>query len=92
MWSVYTVICYFALALLIPIGWAMAKTWRYARQSRQLTYPETGALAGVGLDPRFAMRRHAAGAYEFRVLRCSRWPERRECAQECLAQIPPRFR
>ncbi|SPF45253.1 hypothetical protein SBA4_3340029 [Candidatus Sulfopaludibacter sp. SbA4] len=31
-----------------------------------------------------------SGANEFRVLQCFRWPEHRDCAQECLAQIAPR--
>lgn len=90
MWAVYTVIGYFLLALLIPICWALGNTWRYARTARQLTCPALAAPADVGLDPWFAVRKHAAGAYEFRVLQCSRWPEQGGCAQGCLAQIAPR--
>lgn len=91
MWPVYTVIGYFLLALLIPTGLALSKAWRRARPARQLTCPALGAPADVGLDPWFAVRKHALGAYELRVLQCSRWPGRRDCDQDCLAQIAPRL-
>lgn len=90
MWAVYTVIGYFLLALLIPVFWALGNTWRHARRARQLTCPALGAPADVGLDPWFAVRQHALGAYELRVLQCSQWPEHHGCAQACLAQIAPR--
>ena len=90
MWSVYTVIGYFLLALLIPVSWALGKTWRHARTARQLTCPQTGVAADVGLDPWFAVRKHVSGANEFRVLKCSHWPEHGDCGRECLAQIAPR--
>lgn len=90
MWSVYIVIGYFLLALLIPICWALGKAWRHARIARQLTCPALGEAADIALDPWFAVRQHALGAAELRVLQCSRWPEHRDCAQPCLAQIAPR--
>jgi hypothetical protein len=90
MWAVYTVMSYFLLALLIPICWSLGNTWRYARKARQLTCPELGGPADVGLDPWFAVRQHVSGAYELRVLECSRWPQQGACGRECLAQIAPR--
>jgi hypothetical protein len=90
MWPVYFIVSYFLLALLIPVCWSLAKTWRFARGARVLTCPPLGNTAQVALDPWFAMRRHALGADDFRVLECSHWPERRDCTQECLAQIAPR--
>ncbi|HEY2018383.1 MAG TPA: hypothetical protein VGH38_32985 [Bryobacteraceae bacterium] len=90
MWAIYTVIAYFLLALLIPISWALGKTWRFARANRQLTCPAIGGAASVGLDPWFAMRQHAIGDNELRVLQCSRWPEHGDCSRQCLRQIAPR--
>ena len=90
MWSVYTVIAYFLLALLIPICWALGNAWRHARTARQLTCPQLAAPAEVALDPWFAVRQRVSGANELRVLQCSRWPERSGCGRECLAQIAPR--
>jgi hypothetical protein len=87
MWSIYTVIGYFLLALLLPIGWALGRTWRRARVSRHLACPESSVLALVRLDPWYAVRMHARGDEEPRVRECTRWTERRECAQGCLRQI-----
>jgi hypothetical protein len=90
MWTVYVVIAYFLLAILIPFFWAMAKTWRFARVPRRVTCPATDAPVDIALDHWFAMRKHAQGAYELRVLGCSRWPGSRDCAQGCLDQVPHR--
>lgn len=90
MWPVYFVISYFLLALLIPVFWALGNAWRHARVARQLTCPSLGGSANVALDPWFAVRGRTLGTDEFRVLHCSRWPDHRDCTQECLAQIAPR--
>ena len=87
MWSVYTVLGYFALALLVPTSWALGHTWRRARNSRHVICPAVGASALVTLDPWYAVRKHALGDNELRVKNCACWPERRECGQECLTQI-----
>ncbi|SPE33431.1 hypothetical protein SBA3_20022 [Candidatus Sulfopaludibacter sp. SbA3] len=87
MWSVFTVIAYFVLALLIPIGWALGRVWRRTRVSRQVTCPALSAPTLVTLDPWYAVRMHARGDNELRVADCGRWPERRDCNRECLTQI-----
>ncbi|MBZ5624463.1 MAG: hypothetical protein LAQ69_38060 [Acidobacteriia bacterium] len=87
MWSVYTVIGYFLLALLIPLGWALGRTWRRARTSRHLDCPAAGFPALVRLDPWYAVRMHARGDSEPRVRDCTCWPAHGECRQECLEQI-----
>ena len=89
MWAVYTVISYFLLALLIPVVWASAHTWRRAGASRQVTCPALGAAVLIDLDPWYAVRMHALGNSELRVRRCERWPGR-VCGQECLEQLGPR--
>jgi hypothetical protein len=87
MWVVYTFIAYLVLALLIPAGWALGHTWRRMRRSRHVTCPAVAAPALVTLDPWYAVRMHALGNNELRVKDCARWPARRNCGQECLAQI-----
>jgi len=87
MWAVYTVIAYFLLALLAPTGWALWRTWRRARVSRQVNCPAIGAPALITLDPWYAVRMHALGDNELRVGNCPRWPEQRDCGRECLTQI-----
>ncbi len=84
VWPVYVVMAYFLLALAGPAMWASWRTWRRARVSRQLTCPVIGAPARVTLDPWYAVRMHALGNSELRVLDCACWPERRDCGRECL--------
>ena len=56
MWAIYTVIVYFALALLLPVGWVLVPVWRRARAERQVACPDAGATALVALDPWYAAR------------------------------------
>lgn len=87
MWVVYAFISYLILALLVPTALALWPTWRRARISRHLTCPAASAAALVTLDPWYAVRMHVLGNGELRVRNCARWPERRDCGQECLPQI-----
>ena len=87
MWVVYTIICYFVLALLLPIGWASLRTWRRARTPLTVSCPAIGASALIAIDPGYAVKMHALGNYEYRVKTCSRWPGERGCGQQCLGQI-----
>jgi hypothetical protein len=59
--------------------------WLKYRGARVVTCPESQAPAGVRVDATHA----AATAFhpELRLKECSRWPERRNCGQECLRQI-----
>jgi hypothetical protein len=87
MWVVYTFISYLILALLVPTVWALWPTWRRARIFRHVTCPAASAPALVTLDAWYAVRMHTLGNNELRVRKCARWPERRDCGQECLTQI-----
>jgi hypothetical protein len=57
------------------------------RGTRLVTCPETERAASVKVDAAHAalgaMREHA----EVKLASCSRWPERKDCAQTCAAQI-----
>lgn len=48
------------------------------------TCPETRAIAAVELDAKHAALTAAVGIPELRVKNCSRWPEHRDCGQECI--------
>lgn len=87
MWVVYTVIAYFVLALLVPVGWSLGRTWRRTCRSRHVTCPALGTPALVTLDPWYAVRMHALGNDELRVRDCIRWPQHSQCRRECLTQI-----
>ena len=57
------------------------------RGKRLITCPETHKAAAVDV----AAREAAIGAFlsepTLRLTECSRWPERKDCGQECLKQI-----
>ena len=84
MWPVYLVITWFVLALVVPVSLASWHAWRRARTARRVACPVIGAPAVVTLDPWYAVRKHALGDNELRVIGCECWPERRDCGRECL--------
>ena len=77
--------------LLIGVGVAALITaaiggWRYFeyRGKRIILCPETLEPAGVEVDALLAARSPDA---DLRLSACSRWPEKADCDQACLAQI-----
>lgn len=59
------------------------------RGPRLLTCPETKELELVEVDAAAIAMEAFAGEPCFRVRKCSRWPMRRDCGQDCLTQIEP---
>jgi len=80
---VYLSLAFAALVALRPVARAYLKF----RGARVVTCPETKAPAAVELDARHAAFTAAFGEPDLRLKDCSRWPQRRECGQECLEQI-----
>lgn len=64
-----------------------ARVYLTARGQRIVVCPETKQHAAVRVDALEAALQATAHAPDFRLKRCSRWPERQDCGQECLAQI-----
>jgi hypothetical protein len=87
MWSVYTIIGYFLLALLIPTVWMALSVRRRTRGQHRVICPGDGAPALVRLDRWHAVRMHALGNPELLVAGCSRWPERARCEQGCRESL-----
>jgi hypothetical protein len=54
---------------------------------RIITCPETGEAEVVRVDARHAASSSLAGETRLRLESCTRWPERRDCGQQCLTQI-----
>ena len=71
----------------IPALIAFAVALRRYRGDRILVCPENGQPQAVRLDARHAASTALVGEPLLRLESCSRWPERRDCGQECLAQI-----
>lgn len=63
--------------------------WRFMayRGQRVIVCPETKQPAGVELDAWLAARSGIDSDAILRLKSCSRWPERQDCAQDCLSQI-----
>jgi hypothetical protein len=83
--SIAAVLIALALALLVPL--LMAGAYLKFRGRRIVTCPETGQPAAVEVDARFAAASAVFGEPSLRLKSCSRWPEHRDCGQECLEQI-----
>lgn len=72
-----------AVLAALRLVWA----WQKHRGARLVTCPETKQPAGVSLDAKHAAAGALFHAPPLRLEACSRWPERRDCGQECLRQI-----
>ena len=61
----------------------------YARYRGQMvvTCPETHKPVTVSVDAPHAALTAAVDATDLRLTRCTRWPERQDCGQECVRQI-----
>jgi hypothetical protein len=87
MWSVYTIIGYFLLALLIPTCWMALSVRRRVRGTREVRCPQDGRRSIIELDTWYAVRKHALGDPELLVARCSQWPRRSGCGQGCRDDV-----
>ncbi len=67
--------------------WRLARAWWKFRGERVVTCPENRRAAGVAVDAAHAAATAFGGTAELRLSHCSRWPEKKGCGQECLAQI-----
>jgi hypothetical protein len=80
--SLVSVIALGAIYVVAPV---VLQAYRRSRGSHLVGCPETGELAEIELDATHAALTAAFGEPRRRVAACSRWPERRDCGQECLA-------
>ncbi len=74
-----------ALAIFYVLTPMMAEVFARYRKPRLLRCPETGETAAIQIDARHAATTSLAGAPDLRVADCSRWPERADCGQDCVA-------
>src|SRR5579864_1681681 len=62
----------------------------YKNRGRQsVKCPETQQPVEIEVDRKFAFWTALRGVEHSRLESCSRWPEKADCGQECLAQIDP---
>jgi hypothetical protein len=83
----------YVLAIIVVAGllyWSyrsIGRTYLRFRGTRVITCPETSKPAAVRLDAQHAALTAALKAPHLRLSTCTRWPERKDCGQECLRQI-----
>lgn len=73
-----------ALSLGLP---GFLRAYRKFRGVRLITCPENCQPALVKVDAWAAGGAAATGQPDLRLKTCSRWPERQDCGQQCLARI-----
>jgi len=80
-----------ALALILvylAYEWVQfVRSWLDKRGKRLVTCPETKQTVAVELDAVDAARQARWGGAKIHLQDCTRWPERKDCGQECLSQV-----
>jgi hypothetical protein len=69
------------------ITWLTIRAYRLYRKAHVITCPDSKATVAVKLHVLRAATTSLTGNADLRVRSCSRWPEKRDCGQECLSQI-----
>jgi hypothetical protein len=64
-----------------------ARTYFTFRGKRLVTCPETQKTVAVELDAKEAAREALKEKPRMQLSECTRWPERKDCGQECLNEI-----
>ena len=89
-----TALSLFLIALAIVVGGVVLvrsipvlSTYVTFRGRRLITCPETHKIEAVDVAARKAALTAVFGEPTLRLDRCSRWPERQDCGQECLQQV-----
>jgi hypothetical protein len=91
MFATFPLILFFIGAILLvalPIGVSLQSYFRN-RGRRTVVCPDNHEPVTVEIDNKFAFATALRGQEHERLHSCSRWPEKGECGQECLAQVNP---
>jgi hypothetical protein len=76
-----------ALAGLLLLARRMLKVYLRYKGKGVVICPETRECVAIKVDARHAAWATVDGTVDLRLKDCSRWPERANCGQECVAQI-----
>lgn len=83
----YIAIGIVALGVLGMLFWVAGRAWLRYRGTRIVTCPETHEHVAVEADALHVASGAVRGKHEVRLRDCTRWPERQNCGQECLAEL-----
>lgn len=76
------------LLVALPLGVSLQAYLRN-RGRRRVICPDNGDSVTVELDNKYAFSTALRGQEHDRLHTCTRWPEKGDCGQECLAQVNP---
>lgn len=85
--QILVIVSVMALSALLWVGWKSVRTYLRLHGRMIVTCPETEKCVGVEVDVKKATVSDLLGKHQLRLQDCTRWPERRDCGQECLSQI-----
>ena len=91
MFSAFPIVLFIIGAILLvalPVGISLQSYFRN-RGRRVIICPENQRPETVELDGKFAFSSALRGEEHDRLQSCTRWPEKGDCGQECLAQVNP---
>jgi len=80
------IVAFGLVAVVAPI---VIDVYRQLRHGKLITCPETQRLAEVSLNTGLAALGAAVGRPVIRVKRCSLWPKREGCDENCVAENWP---
>jgi hypothetical protein len=84
---IWLVLCLAAASLLLlPFALRRSEILRRYSGSRLVACPKDQHTAAVNIDTRRAAETAIDGSPELRLSGCTLWPDRSQCAQECLSQ------
>ena len=90
-YAIFPILLFFLSACLVtglPLALCLQNYFR-SRGRESVTCPDNGQPADIEQDAKFAFWSALRGHEHTRLQSCSRWPEKGECGQECLAQVEP---
>lgn len=85
-WFVIAAVAAIVVYLLYRV-YGSARTYFQFRGKRLVTCPENHRTAAVDLDARQAAREAFTHKPKMQLTECSRWPNRKDCGQQCLREI-----
>ncbi len=83
----YIVVSAIILVALAVAAVMFVKRYVKYRGKRVITCPETSCHEAVELDASLAAMSSLFNQTELRLSSCTRWPERQDCAQQCIREI-----
>jgi hypothetical protein len=84
------VLFFLGAALVTGLPLALSLQSYYQNRGRQAARcPESGQPVDIEVDSEYAFWTALRGLEHSRLKSCSRWPEKGDCGQECLAQVNP---